>query len=273
MDYNNLKSKLKNILKQENIEADADIDWILVEVTKKKRSMLPFIEFSSQEVDEILRIVELRKTHMPLDYIFGKSEFYGRPFKVTNDTLIPRIDTEVLIETLLRECKINAMTKVIEIGSGSGIIAITIERETGANVLSVDISSDAVFVARENAKMLGSNAKFIVSDLFENVEGKFDLIVSNPPYIKSNQIELLEKEVKDFEPRLALDGGEDGLDFYRKIIDNANDYLNENGMIFFEIGYDQAEDVKYLLEKNFENINIVKDYSNLDRVVYATKRN
>lgn len=272
MNYHELKTFLRQELGKSGIEADSDIDWILADVTGKKRSMLPFTQFSTSELEKIYAEIELRKAHIPIDYIFGKMNFFGREFKVTRDTLIPRLDTEVLIENIIKFAGLNAEKTVLDIGTGSGIIAITVEMETGAKVLGVDISENAVEVARENAEKLGSAARFEVSDIFSAVDEKYDVIVSNPPYIRSGEIENLDPEVKDFEPRLALDGGADGLDYYRKITESSLDYLKDFGMIFFEIGYDQAEDVKKLLDNKFENIVVVKDYSGNDRVVFATKR-
>lgn len=274
MNYFELKNNFIKLFEQENIEEKSDIDWIMVEITGKKRSMLKFHEFSSKELDEINFAINKRLKHIPFGYIFNKAYFFGREFYVSNKTLIPRQDTEILIETILPFIKEKTGdAEILDIGTGSGIIAITIERETKQNVTAVDISEDALSVAKKNAENLGSNVKFIKSDLFNSLNGnKFDFIVSNPPYIKSDVIQELEPEVRLNEPILALDGGEDGLIFYKKIIFEAKNYLNEKGMLFFEIGYDQAESVKTLMNENFENIKIIKDYSENDRVVFGTLR-
>ena len=267
--YRELRKNLEKLFIESGITEFADIDWIMVEITGKSRSMLQFIEqFSSEEINKIMSAVEMRIKHIPLAYIFGKSYFYGREFKTNENVLIPRQDTEVLIEKICED--INNQKRevsVLDIGTGSGAIAITIQKETSAKLTAVDVSEKAIEVACENAKLLGVEVEFIQSDLFENVTGKFDFIVSNPPYIETSVIETLESEVKDNEPILALDGGLDGLDFYKKIVTDAPNYLNKGGKLYFEIGYNQAEDLKTLMNKEYKNIKIYKDYGNNDRVV------
>ena len=267
--YKELRRNLEKTFEKAGITELADIDWIMVEVTGKTRSMLQFVEqFSTEETNKIMDAVEKRLNHIPLGYIFGKSYFFGREFKVNENVLIPRQDTEILIEKICDD--INGQKReisVLDIGTGSGAIAITIQKETGARLVAVDISEKALEVATENAKTLEANIEFIQSDLFENVSGKFDFIVSNPPYIETDVIETLETEVKDNEPILALDGGKDGLDFYRKIVAEAPNYLNKGGKLYFEIGYNQAEALKGLMKENFTNILVYKDYGNNDRVV------
>ncbi len=267
--YKELRKNLEIAFEKAGITELADIDWISVEVTGKQRSMLPFCEkFSSEEMSKIMSAVEKRLNHIPLGYIFGKSYFYGRQFVVNQNVLIPRQDTEILIDKICEDINSrNEKVSVLDIGTGSGAIAITIEKETNADVFAVDVSEKALEVAKQNAKVLEANVKFEKSDLFENVKEKFDFIVSNPPYIESDVIETLEDEVRLNEPILALDGGEDGLDFYRKIISDAPNYLNKGGKLYFEIGYNQAEDLKNLMKNDFKNILVYKDYGNNDRVV------
>lgn len=298
MNYFELKKTLVKQFEEAGISETADIDWIMVEVTGKKRSMLPFYgEFSEGKLAKISDAVSKRINHIPLGLIFGKSSFYGRDFAVTNDTLIPRLDTEILIDEFLRVTEnenlkdatefiqkfasdenqklnlIKNIPSVLDIGTGTGAIAITIQKETGFNVTAVDISLKALDVAKKNAENLGAKVEFIHSNLFSNIqEIKVDYIVSNPPYIKSDVVATLDSEVKDHEPILALDGGKDGLDFYREIVVKSKDHLNEGGMLFFEIGYDQAEEVSLLMQSNFEDIKVVKDYGNNDRVVYGRLR-
>ena len=274
MKYFELKKEFEILFFDAKIEETADIDWIMVEITGRKRSMLPFFEITDEEYEKILNAINLRLKHIPIGYIFGKSDFYGRDFFVTNDTLIPRIDTEILIETVIEMIK-NQEKKcsVLDIGTGTGAIAITIQKETNSDVTAVDISEKALSIAQKNAENLDSKVKFIKSNLFENVKNqKFDFIVSSPPYIKSSVIETLDPEVRLNEPILALDGGESGLDFYEKIISQAKNYLNLNGYLCFEIGYDQAIEVSKLMERDFEDIKVIKDYSDNDRVVYGRLR-
>ena len=267
--YKELRKNLEVLFEKAGITDFADIDWIMVEVTGKTRSMLQFVDqFSTEETNKIMAAVEKRLKHIPLGYIFGRSYFFGREFKVNSNVLIPRQDTEILIEKICDDISSqNKEVSVLDIGTGSGAIAVTIQKETGAKVTATDISEKALEVSKENAKTLEANVEFIQSDLFENITGKFDFIVSNPPYIETEVIGTLETEVKDNEPILALDGGKDGLDFYRKIVNDAPNYLNKGGKLYFEIGYNQAEALKNLMKEKFTNILVYKDYGNNDRVV------
>ena len=267
--YKELRKSLESSFKEAGITDFADIDWVMVEVTGKSRSMLQFCEaFSSDEMSKIMAAVQKRLKHIPLAYIFGKSYFYGREFKVNENVLIPRQDTEILIEKISEDIKLKQnKVDVLDIGTGSGAIAVTIQKETGANVLAIDVSEKAIEIAKHNANKLEAKVDFVLSDLFENVSGKFDFIVSNPPYIETDVIETLEDEVRLNEPILALDGGEDGLDFYKKIIKEAPKYLKKGGKLYFEIGYNQAEALKNLMKNMFYNIKVYKDYGNNDRVV------
>ncbi len=267
--YKELRKNLENSFEKAGITEYADIDWIMVEVTGKSRSMLQFVEqFSTDETNQIMDAVGKRLKHIPLGYIFGKSYFFGREFKVNENVLIPRQDTEILIEKISEDIKKQSrQVSVLDIGTGSGAIAITIQKETGALVTAVDVSDDALVVAKENAEKLEAEVEFIQSDLFENVNRRFDFIVSNPPYIETEVIETLDREVRENEPILALDGGKDGLDFYKKIVKNAPNYLNNGGKLYFEIGYNQADALRSLMKENFTNILVYKDYGNNDRVV------
>ena len=267
--YRELRKNLEIAFKKAGITEFADIDWIMVEVTGKSRSMLQFVEqFSSDEMSKIMNAVEKRLKHIPLGYIFGKSYFFGREFKVDENVLIPRQDTEILIEKICDDIKSKKENvSVLDIGTGSGAIAITIQKETGANVVAVDVSDGALEIAKHNANKLEADVEFVKSNLFENVKEQFDFIVSNPPYIESSVIETLDDEVKLNEPILALDGGEDGLDFYRKIVEQSPKYLNKGGKLYFEIGYNQADALKQLMKDKFKNVCVYKDYGNNDRVV------
>lgn len=273
MNYFDFRKKIEKLFSQNGIDELADIDWIMVEVLGVSRSMLPFIKnISSEDEKKIMQAVELRIKHIPLAYIFGKTNFFGIDFKVNENVLIPRLDTEVLVENLIADIKKkDGKALVLDIGTGSGAIIITVQKETGAECYAVDISEKALEIARANAEINNANVKFLQSDLFENVPKiKFDYIVSNPPYIESNVIKTLDDEVKFHEPLLAIDGGEDGLDFYRKIIDEAKQFLKPHGKIYFEIGYNQANAVSELLMRDYKDIKIIKDYSGNDRVVVAS---
>ena len=213
-------------------------------------------------------ILKKRQEGLPLQYILGREDFYGRTFDVLEGVLIPRQDTEISVEVILKILKENNINKMLEIGCGTGIVSITVDLESKRqmDITALDISPYAIKNTTINKKNLKSNIKILKSDLFDKVSGKFDLIYSNPPYIKSSEIENLQLEVKDHEPRLALDGGIDGLYFYREIIKEAPNYLNNNGFLVFEIGYDEAEDISLIMEKNFDT-KIYKDLNNLDRVI------
>lgn len=221
--------------------------------------------------ERYFEILDKRKNGMPIQYILGEEDFYGRSFKVLKDVLIPRQDTEISVETLLKIIKNNKINNLLEIGCGTGIVSISVDLETKIDVTAVDISKRAIENSIINKEKLGSRIKIMKSDLFSNIKESFDLIYSNPPYIKSDEIEKLQVEVRKHEPRLALDGGEDGLHFYRKIIEKAPEYLNNRGYLVFEIGHDEAKDICALMEDKFD-VEVIKDLSKLDRVVVGQLR-
>lgn len=217
-------------------------------------------------------ILERRKNGEPLQYILNSAYFYGREYFVDRGVLIPRKDSEIPCEKIINLIKKNKLKDFLEIGVGSGCFSLTVNLETGINAKGVDISDDALKVAEINNERLNGSCNFFKSDLFSNVDEKFDIIYSNPPYIKSDVIDTLQREVRDFEPRLALDGGEDGLKFYRDIAKAATLYLKEEGYLAFEIGYDQRADIENILrENNFINIESFKDYGGKDRVVVGVR--
>lgn len=275
MNYFELKKEAVKKFQEAKIDEFSDIDWICCEITGKKRSELGFIkEFSEQELEKINLAIEKRLKHIPIAYIFGKTEFYGLPIIVDENVLIPRLDTEILVEKIIEEIKnCSERVEILDIGTGSGAIAITLAKNTNTKVTAVDISSKALKIAKQNAIQNNVEVEFIESDLFENlIDRKFDIIVSNPPYIESDVIGELEPEVKDYEPILALDGGKDGLEIYRRIVNDAGEHLNKNGKLFFEIGYNQGESVARLMQNKFKNVVVIKDYLNNDRVVVGEKK-
>ena len=220
------------------------------------------------------QLIEKRAAHIPLQHLTGNQEFMGINFKVNENVLIPRQDTEILVEEVIKY--INSQerkVKVLDMCTGSGCIAISIDKLCdNAQVVGADISKKALEIAEINNKENSAGVDFIESDLFENIKECFDVIVSNPPYIESEKIEKLMPEVRDFEPRIALDGTKDGLEFYRNICNNLSRYLKEQGAVFFEIGYNQGRSVsKILNEQGFEKVKIIKDYSQNDRVVFALR--
>lgn len=205
---------------------------------------------------------------MPIQYINNKAYFMGLEIYVDENVLIPRCDTEILVEEIIKIVKKDSLIKILDLCTGSGAIAISLKKYlNNIEIIASDISDKALMVAKKNASKIGVDVKFIESDLFNNINGKFDLIVSNPPYIKKSVIPSLDKQVRN-EPILALDGGKDGLNFYRKISYDAKKFLNNNGYLCFEIGYDQRKDVEdILLQNGYINIYSKKDYGGNDRII------
>lgn len=213
---------------------------------------------------------ERAETRTPIHYIIGKAYFAGEYFKVTPDVLIPRDETEILVRKAVELIKINGFKNILDIGTGSGCIACTIAKQTEATVLGIDISSDALRIALDNVTQLGINnrAVFRKSNLFDKIreEEKFDIIISNPPYIPY-QDELSPEVLK--EPSIALRAGDNGLEFYKKIAAKAPEYLTAEGYLMFELGINESQFVKKILEKDFTDINIEKDMAGIDRIIYA----
>lgn len=207
---------------------------------------------------------------IPVQYLVNEQEFYGLKFFVNENVLIPQPDTEIIVEEALNI--ISDGDRVLDLCTGSGAIGVTIANKKNVNVVASDISKKALEVAKINADNLGdSKVTLVESNLFENIDGKFNVIVSNPPYIKKDVIRTLSKEVQN-EPIIALDGGIDGLDFYKKIVEEAINYLEDGGYLLLEIGYDQKEEVLNLvINKNYKDIRVRKDLSNNDRVVIMQK--
>lgn len=212
-------------------------------------------------------VIRKRAEHVPLQYITGEQEFFGLLFKVNPSVLIPRQDTESLVEEAIKLAKPGM--KIMDMCTGSGCILISVMKNV-PNIEGVgyDISKQALSVAKENARLNGVNALFEKSDLFEEITEKYDMIISNPPYIPSNDIISLMPEVGQFEPIEALDGMEDGLYFYRKIVMESNHHLNEGGMLLFEIGCDQGQAVSSMMVyAGFKDVKVLKDLANNDRIV------
>lgn len=268
-------SEVKQRLLQAGIEDGAETDWLIANCLGKNRSEIKLLNtVSKEEYKKIKNALAKREKRMPISKIFNVAAFYGRDFYVDKNVLSPRQETEQVVEEAIKEAnKIFEKPRVLDLMTGSGAIAVTFALETSATVFASDVSKLALEVAKKNAKHYGAKVKFIESDIFKGLKKeKFDVIISNPPYIKSAEIETLDDEVKKFDPILALDGGEDGLYFYREIAAQAPLHLKESGVLVLEIGFDQGESVKKLLQKNFKNIRIKKDYGGNDRIIIATKK-
>ena len=259
-------------------EAKLDARLLLEYICGTDHSTLlahPDREVSEKELSEYENALERRSKREPVAYILGTWDFMGLSFKVNSDVLIPEQDTEILVEEAMRFLE-DGM-RFMDLCTGSGCIALSLLNYTNSTTaLCTDISEAALKVAKENASNLGfsERTEFVQTDLFPELPAdgsKFDLIVSNPPYIESSVIETLAPEVKDFEPRLALDGDADGLKFYRRIVENAPAYLYSSGYLIMEIGYNQADAVVELLNNKgcYHDIEVIKDYAGNDRVIRA----
>ena len=224
-------------------------------------------EVSEAEEEQYRKALEQRAVHVPLQHLLGYQDFMGLRFQVNEHVLIPRQDTEILVEEAMRY--LHDGMRILDLCTGSGCILLSLlHYSNDCEGVGVDISQEALQVAAQNAELLGIKADFLKSDLYEKVTGKFDLLVSNPPYIERKVIPTLMEEVREYDPYIALDGGEDGLDFYRRIIGGAQDYLERGGQILMEIGSGQAQAVSELLrEAGFKEIDVCRDFAGLDRVV------
>lgn len=238
-------------------------------IDRTKYLLYPEKEISNEQFEDYKKLIVQRAEHVPCQYITGVCEFMGHSFKVNPSVLIPRQDTEILVEEVLKVLTENA--KVLDMCTGSGAIAIALSLfRPDITLMAADISTDALGVAKENCADAGCNIEFVKSDLFENIDPdiKFDAIVSNPPYVSDSEYESLMPEVKDHEPALALKAGTEGLDIYERLIQKAPVYLNEKGLLAMEIGCSQAAAVSEMMKNaNFTGIKVIKDLAGLDRVV------
>ena len=266
---------------------DASVDaWYLLEFScglDRTRYLLGMMDpMQEEEVSRYQGLLEKRGSRIPLQHITGVQEFMGFSFQVTEHVLVPRQETELLVETALKVLK--PKMRVLDLCTGSGCILISLLKLCpGLSGIGLDISAEALEVARKNGAALGVSAEFLESNLFGCFQEKtadeerlaelqWDLIVSNPPYIAAAVIEELEEEVRLHDPRKALDGGPDGLSFYRRIVAECLDYLKPSGWLMFEIGYDQGQAVAAMMEKDFTEIRVIQDLAGLDRVVTGRRR-
>lgn len=260
---------LKEILKQvDSLLAGTNADgsereWIACEVLGIKRGALPLVrEVSEEQAKKMIDYARERATGRPLWQVFGYAEFCGMRIEVGEGVLCPRPETEELVERVAAYCCPGV--KALDLCTGSGCIAIALAK-TGADVTASDISERALEIAARNAEANGAKVRFLLSDIWENIDGRFDVIVSNPPYIPTEQIASLDCEVRDFEPHCALDGGEDGLKFYREIAKGLAAHLEEGGILLVEMGAEQGEALKAMFAP-FGEVKIVKDIEGKDRI-------
>ena len=273
------KIAIENLIKSNIEDANTKISILLqylLSMSKTEIMLHENMELDETQKEEIFKRVEEIIEGKPIQYITHHQEFMGLDFYVDENVLIPQPDTEILVEEVLHMInRKNENIRILDLCTGSGAIAVSIENYAlDRNIIKIyasDICAEALEIARKNAILNNeeTNIRFIKSNMFENINDKFDIIVSNPPYIETQTIANLSKEVQN-EPHIALDGGEDGLDFYRIIAKEAKKHLNRNGWILLEIGYNQKESVSNLLqEEKYENITCIKDLNGNDRVIMA----
>lgn len=257
-------------------EADA---WVLFSyvtgVSRASYLMKANDEISDELNSSYCELIEIRCSRKPLQYITHEQDFYGHTFYVDENVLVPRFDTEILVDEIIKRRKNENGLKILDICTGSGCIAISLCKGLcNAEVSAIDISEGAIGVAKKNAKDLDAKISFYKKDVLKEnyFDQKYDVVVSNPPYIESDVIPTLMTEVKDYEPMLALDGGRSGLIFYEKISKDAKEYILHNGLLAFEIGYNQGEAVSEILRADgYKNIEVIKDYAGNDRVCIGVK--
>ncbi|MBE5745896.1 MAG: peptide chain release factor N(5)-glutamine methyltransferase [Clostridiales bacterium] len=268
MEYKNIKQELIILYEKFNNKNIFEIDYFLSYFLNKTNLEVKFYNFSEKEYKKLKKIIlKHLKTNMPIQKIYKKAYFYKREFFVNNHVLTPRFDSEVLIEYILNK----SFKNVLDLCAGSGCLGITIKKEKPEINLSLaDISNKALRVCKKNCIKHNVDFKLIKTNMFENIKDKYDLIICNPPYIETENIEKLNIEVKNFDPIISLDGGQDGLKFYNIIFENIDKYLSDNGKCIIEIGYNQG----HLIEKfktKFKNVKKIVDYNNLDRAIYFEK--
>lgn len=260
--------KIKDILEKNNNDLIIALTYLLN--TNKNLLFLNKEEALDEKVENELKIINDKINEgYPLQYAIGKWNFYGLDLLVDKRALIPRYETEILVDLIINDNSNNK--KILDIGTGSGAISLALSKNLkDSKIIGVDISKKAIDLANENKIKLNiNNVKFKESDIFSNIDEKFDIIVSNPPYINKEDFEKLDNKLY-YEPQNALYGGEDGLYFYKKIIKNAKNFLNKNGKIYLEIGYDQKDSISDLLEEyGYKQIESYKDFNDFDRIIKA----
>jgi len=258
-----LEEYIKEIQNNLDNNQQRDLKWLVKDLPNNP---------NNQQISTFKTHVKQLQQGKPLAYILGNIPFYNCKITLNDSTLIPRPETELLVDIIIQRWKdkLNKSTHILDLCSGSGCIAIALQKTLKCIVDAVDLNLDCCTIIKKNAQLNNTNINIFQSNMFQNINGKYDLIISNPPYIPTAEIQKLDKNVKDYEPHTALDGGKDGLDFYRTIAEQSIKHLNKNGKLALEIGYNQGKSITQLLQTNFIDIEIKNDYSNLPRFIFAT---
>ncbi len=265
-----IRKQIKNTFSEKGIE-ESDADFIISEVLGVKRTELALIdEITDKDEKTIREKVELRLKNIPIDIIFGKTYFYGLELEVNRDVLTPRSESELIVDYALKYIEDKKISSVLDMCTGSGCLAIAVKKNAEVKVTAVDISDKALATAKRNAKKHNVDIEFIKSNMFEKVLGKFDIIISNPPYIDTDEIDDLSREVVENDPILALDGGNMGLKFYNILHDNLKKYLTDDGIMIIEIGENQREMISNLFA-DCTLLDAIEDYAGHDRVMVFRK--
>ncbi len=269
-------SEVRERLMSAGVNDKSEADWLIATILGKNRAEIKLVStVTEKQYEEILKATARRAKGESLDNIFGYTEFFGLRFDVNKKVLTPRMETEILVENVIKLAKNFKKPTILDVGTGSGAIAVAVAKNCDAFVTAVDISKPALAVAEQNAKKNDAKVEFLHSNLFDGLKRKrkFDIIVSNPPYIRSDAIKKLDRNVRECDPLLALDGGEDGLDFYRQIVPAALKRLTNGGFLLFEIGKGQAPAVRKIMRENgFEDLKTIKDYNKIERIIIGCNR-
>ncbi|MBE5741635.1 MAG: peptide chain release factor N(5)-glutamine methyltransferase [Clostridiales bacterium] len=265
-----LRKELKDVFHQQDIDI-VDVDFIISEVLNTSRTELILIDEVDKDAEkEIRQCIQKRLDGIPVDKIFQKAYFYGYEFKVDENVLSPRPESELLVENAIKYIKENQYNTALDLCTGSGCLAIAIKKNCNIDMTASDVSNKALQIAKYNAKQNDVDIRFVRSDMFDKIDESYDIIVSNPPYIDTDEIDDLSREVVEHDPYIALDGGEMGLKYYNIIHENLRKHLNDGGILIVEIGEDQREMIQSLYN-DLNLLEVIQDYAGNDRVMVFRK--